>query len=119
MASAQQTAGFRAYIPSQNATRSRELAASDAYEWAAARCNEPFVANWAQSFERLVNEPYRGISVDGSVTPGVHRVASKGEDLGAPTADMVQAARDVLDLASSEQRKLLQRPIDSQTGDGG
>ncbi|KAJ4152111.1 hypothetical protein NW765_017620 [Fusarium oxysporum] len=113
MASAQQTAGFRAYIPSQNATRSRELAASDAYEWAAARCNEPFVANWAQSFERLVNEPYRGISVDGNVTPGVHRVASKGEDLGAPTADMVQAARAVLDLASSEQRKLLQRPIDS------
>lgn len=113
MASAPQTAGFRAYIPSQDEPRSKELASSDAYAWAVARCNESFIANWTQSWEKLVQEPYKGISVDGNVLPGVHRVASKGEDLGAPIAEMIQAAEAVLDLASSEQKKVLQRPIDS------
>lgn len=113
MASRPQTTGFRAYIPSQDEPRSKELASSDAYEWAVARCNESFIANWTQSWENMVKEPYKGISADGNVTPGVHRMASKGEDLGAPTTEMIRAARVVLDLASSEQKKALQRPIRS------
>ncbi|KAJ4176484.1 hypothetical protein NW767_015400 [Fusarium falciforme] len=113
MASSLQTAGFRAYIPSQDEPRSKELASSDAYDWAFARCNESFIANWTQRWEKLVNEPYKGISVDGNVTPGVHRVANNGEDLGAPAAEMIRAAQAVLDLASSDQKKVLQRSIGS------
>ena len=106
-------AGFRDYIPSPDAPRSKELATSDAYQWAAARCNESFIADWLHRGDKLCNEPYKGITVDGRLIPEVYRLASEGEHLGAPSAEMVQAALLVLELASPEEKTALIRSIDS------
>jgi hypothetical protein len=115
----QQKAGFRAYIPSPETPRSKELAAADPYTWAAARCREPFIANWKQTWEALYAAPYKGITTDGNPRPEVHRrklaTMPGGGGGGAPTAEMVRAAQAVLDLLASspEQREAIVRPVDA------
>ncbi|KAF2796762.1 hypothetical protein K505DRAFT_406177 [Melanomma pulvis-pyrius CBS 109.77] len=113
MEESQQRAGFREYIPPRDTQRSRNLAESDTYQWTKLRCAEPFVAGWIKHWEELYNEPYKGITTDGSVISNIHRLAEEGEDLGAPTAEMVKAAQNVLDFTSPEQGRALIRPVDA------
>lgn len=110
----QQTAGFRNYIPPQDTQRSKQLAVSDPYQWTKLRCSEPFVVGWMQTWETSLNEPYKGITVDGHVIPNVHRLADETEDLGAPTPEMAEAAQHVLNVASPEERQKLVKSIDAQ-----
>ncbi|KAK7420791.1 hypothetical protein QQX98_002595 [Neonectria punicea] len=113
MKATQETSAFRAYIPPQDSQRSIELARCDTYEWAKLRCSEPFVVGWMQKWGQLLNEPYKGISVDGCVIPNLYRLANESEDLGAPTSGMVEAARKVLDMATPEQKQALCKHIDA------
>ncbi|KAM5346008.1 hypothetical protein ACJ41O_011869 [Fusarium nematophilum] len=66
-----------------------------------------------QKWEQLLSEPYKGISVDGSIVPNLYRLAEESEDLGAPTSRMVAAACKVLSLATPEQKQALCKPIDA------
>lgn len=113
MEKTQKVSAFREYIPPQDSQRSIELAKSDTYEWAKLRCNEPFMVGWMQKWDKLLNEPYKGISVDGSVISNLYRLGEESEDLGAPTSEMVEAAQSVLDIATPEQREALCKPIDA------
>lgn len=49
-----------------------------------------------------------GITTDGHLIPNVHHLAGTGEDHGAPTKQMVQAATRLISIASPEQRQALQ-----------
>lgn len=113
MEKTQKVSAFREYIPPQDSQRSIELARSDTYEWAKLRCNEPFMVGWMQKWDKLLNEPYKGISVDGSVISNLYRLGEESEDLGAPTSQMVEAAQRVLDIATPEQKEALCKPIDA------
>ncbi|KAH6995534.1 hypothetical protein BKA56DRAFT_472776 [Ilyonectria sp. MPI-CAGE-AT-0026] len=113
MEKTQKVSAFREFIPPQDSQRSIELAKSDTYEWAKLRCNEPFMVGWMQKWDKLLNEPYKGISVDGSVISNIYRLGEESEDLGAPTSEMVEAAQRVLDIATPEQKEALCKPINA------
>lgn len=69
--------------------------------------------HWIESWKALLDAPYAGISVDGYVDTKVHRLANKGEDLGAPVKLMVGAAKKVLSLASPSELAVLKYPLDA------
>ncbi|KAH8698729.1 hypothetical protein BGW36DRAFT_293720 [Talaromyces proteolyticus] len=102
---------FRQYIPPRDTQRSRELANSDAYQWANIRCAEPFMEKWMSTWKELYMEPYRGITTDGKVQPDLFPLAIPGQDRGAPTAAMVDAARRLLSAVSPVQKAILVHPI--------
>jgi hypothetical protein len=104
---------WRDFIPSPDSQRSIELARSNTYEWADLRCAEPFVINWRKTWSQLYQEPYKGITVDGNVIPDVHRLASDGEDEGAPTRGMVQAAEKILGVASAQEKEAMVKEVDA------
>lgn len=104
---------WRDFIPPPDCKRSIELANSNTYEWADHRCAEPFIIGWRESWHRLYDEPYKGITVDGQVIPNVHRLASPEEDQGAPIAEMVRAANKLISLTSREERQALIHQIDA------
>ncbi|WAO96078.1 Hypothetical protein NCS54_01373900 [Fusarium falciforme] len=106
-------AGFRNYIPPKDAPRSKELAASDTYQWAKLRCSEPFMVGWMKAWEELYHQPYKGITVDGHVIPNIYRLADSEEDLGAPVVQMTAAAQHAIEVASAEERKALLEPVDA------
>ncbi len=99
---------WRDFIPPRDCARSLELARSDTYQWAEHRCAEPWISNWRKTWQRLHGEPYKGITTDGHLIPNVHHLAGTGEDHGAPTKQMVQAATRLISIASPEQRQALQ-----------
>ncbi|KEF54723.1 uncharacterized protein A1O9_09165 [Exophiala aquamarina CBS 119918] len=99
---------WRDFIPPADCARRLELAQSDTYQWAEHRCAEPFVANWRKTWQRLHQEPYKGITNDGHLMPNVHHLARTSDDHGAPTTQMVQAALKLISVANPEQRRNLQ-----------
>jgi hypothetical protein len=104
---------FLDYIPPRDAPRSRQLTASNTYQWAAYRCAEPFVLRWIESWKALLAAPYRGISAGGRVDTKVHRLATQGQDLGAPVHLIVGAAKKVLSLASPSKLAAVKYPLDA------
>ncbi len=63
------------------------------------------LANW----EKMLNEPFRGITTDGHVIPDLF--APRPE--GAPTLAMIEAANALLAVMSPEQKKTSCFPVDS------
>ena len=104
---------WRDYIPSPDAARSQELASSDAYQWAAARCADPFMIGWKETWDKLDREPYKGVTVDGHVMPELYHLAENDRDDGEEIGKMVKAAKFLLDIASPEQRHSLSKEVDS------
>ncbi|WZH46690.1 uncharacterized protein QYS62_007780 [Fusarium acuminatum] len=105
-------AGFRDYIPPADVPRSIQLANSDTYQWAGHRCSEPFMIGWMKAWKELYDQPYKGITTDGHVTPNLFRLADKNEDFGAPV-HAVKAAQEAIDVASVEEKEKLLRPVDA------
>ena len=109
----QEISMFRRFIPSQHTERSKQLASCDAYEWAKIRRSEPFMVGWMQTWRELLDQPYRGITEDGKVRPGLYLLASEGTDHGAPTAAMVKAAEALFEILQPAQREALSYPINA------
>ncbi|KAF9890065.1 hypothetical protein FE257_006745 [Aspergillus nanangensis] len=115
------TTSFRDYIPSPDDPRSIELANCDIYQRCANRCAEPFVADWQKKWTSLSSEPFKGITVDGNVVPGLFPLADKDNDNsdqvcgdGAPVEAMVAAARRLLALPlPTGVREALSKPLDA------
>lgn len=69
---------------------------------------EQALGNWLKCFES--GAPFRGVTSDGEVRPGLYGPASEG----APVAAMVDAARTLLDGLDDDQRRLLCHPLNSR-----
>jgi hypothetical protein len=108
----EQADGFRKYIPPRDDQRSKELATSDAYRWTKLCCAEPFMVGWMTTWEKLYNEPYKGITVDGQVRTDLYYLADEGQDMGAPAAGMVKAAMELLEMVPIPQRQALNHNVD-------
>lgn len=104
---------FRDYIPPSDNPRSVQLANSNAYQWAAHRCTDPFMIGWMQEWKVLYDEPYQGISSNGEVNQEVHQLADKRTDLGAPVMEMCIAAKHLLSKLSKSDRERMSYPIDA------
>ena len=91
----------------------QQLAESDAKQWAELRGKDDFVHGWKESWGKLYDAPFKGVTTNGELVPGLYHLAEKHEDHGAPTRAMVAAAEDLLSQASPAQRKALSYPIDA------
>ena len=104
---------FRQYIPPKDTPRSKELAASNAYQWAENRCKEPFIKDWSDSWLKRWKEPFKGITTDGNIRSGLFNLAPEGRNEGAPIDRMVQAADALIQAVSESQRDSLLYPIEA------
>jgi hypothetical protein len=104
---------WRDFIPSPDTARSQELAVSDTYQWAQARCAEAFVSDWKAGWDELLCKPYQGITTDGQVIGDLYRLAGSNDDFGAPVTAMMTAAEAALAAASTEERSAMTRSVDA------
>ncbi|KAG9243370.1 hypothetical protein BJ878DRAFT_120497 [Calycina marina] len=106
-------AAYRDYLPGPNYPRLEHLSTSNAHQWGEKRAAEHFVAEWMKSWKELHDKPYQGITTDGNVLANVYHLAHDGEDHGAPTAVMVNAAHRILEIASVEEWRALSYPLEA------
>lgn len=65
-------AGFRRYLPDLESPRFRTGREQDAYSYADAfksKQHPPWLYDLTQAWERLLEEPYKGVTTDGSDIP--------------------------------------------------
>jgi Protein of unknown function (DUF3500) len=91
---------YRPFLPSPAQSK---IAGPTARAHAEARRQSPrgkeFFASWA----KLLAEPFKGITTDGQVTPGLFKLAPEG----APVAAMIDAVKTLLGRLSATQRAMI------------
>ncbi|HTW70449.1 MAG TPA: DUF3500 domain-containing protein, partial [Acetobacteraceae bacterium] len=101
---------FRDLIPPPDHPRIAGISERDAYSHVAhAVATRPRVQTLLAERRARINEPFRGITTDGDVVPDLYALA----DEDAPTAAMVAAARNVLNIAAAEEHAKLRFAIDA------
>lgn len=103
---------FRQHLPDLNTPRFQRVAECDAYNHAAELLEHqrpPWLHGLVQHFFKLLQEPYRGVTNDGKVRPGLFTL----RDEGVPIAEIVAAAEAVLAQLTPEQRTKTLLHIDS------
>jgi hypothetical protein len=78
-----------------------KIAGPTARAHAEARTASPRAKELFGKWERMFNEPFRGITTDGTAIPGLFAPQSEG----APTLAMIEAVNALLKMMSPEQRK--------------
>ncbi|PHH89953.1 hypothetical protein CDD83_4869 [Cordyceps sp. RAO-2017] len=103
---------FRDHLPDLGASRFVAMQKQDAHEYAAAFLrtrNPPELYALYQHWRKLLAEPFKGITNDGSVRHGLFEI----EDEGAPIDGIVAAARAAVDKMDPSQRKRSFYHVDS------
>ena len=95
---------YRPFIPTQT-----KIAGPTARAHAEARLKSPRAQELFGNWDKLFAEPFKGITTDGTVVPGLYALAPNG----APTQAMVEAANALLMRLSPDQRAASVFPVDS------
>ncbi|KEF51221.1 uncharacterized protein A1O9_12724 [Exophiala aquamarina CBS 119918] len=101
---------FRDYLPGPDHPRQKLLLNKpdcDAHEWGEIFKTDDFVGNWIKSWALLLDQPFKGITIDNNLVPRLYPLASENQDHGAPTPNMVEAAEGVLQSATEAERQAL------------
>jgi hypothetical protein len=109
----QASEAFRAHIPDLSSPRFTTAAKQNPYEYVKAFKDTqfpPWLYNLTQVWEKLYAEPYKGVTIDGTVREGLFKEQDEGLDIGK----IVNSAEDLLKQLSDEQRKKLQYSINAQ-----
>lgn len=107
---------FRQFLPVDSYARfsKRFLAGANTYEWLEDRlAADPFVGNWTGQWRERLAQPYKGITVDGTVRQGLYELDGTTDKPTKTTQAMVEAAGKLLSLVSTEQRQALLHDIDA------
>ncbi len=102
-------ASFRAYLPAPDDPRAAVLREEDAYSHAEHCLAIPWLNDVFKVWRQLYDQPFYGITNDGRKIPGLYSLAC--ED--APLARMTEAAQELLNQVSAEQRTALCHPMDA------
>ncbi|RYO86822.1 hypothetical protein DL764_008953 [Monosporascus ibericus] len=103
---------FRQYLPDLSSPRFTTLAQCDAYSHARELTEHhrpPWLYGLYTHWQKLLQEPFKGITNDGNVRPGLFKI----RDEGVPIESIVAAADAVLAQLSAEQRRRSLLHIDS------
>jgi hypothetical protein len=97
------SAGFRAHLPDLSSPRFTSAAKQSVYEYA--KCMQdnrapPWLYDLTKIWEKLLEEPYRGVTSDGKVKDGLY--AARDEGFGI--ARVVEKAESFLSGLSEELR---------------
>jgi hypothetical protein len=104
---------FRAHVPDLSTPRFTTAAKQDVYEYAKFfRDNHapPWLFELTQAWTKLYEEPFKGVTSDGTVKEGLF----KPQDEGVNTENVVGAAEDLLAKLDDKQRKKVQYPINAR-----
>jgi hypothetical protein len=102
---------FRPYIPTLEYPRVKAMQGRNAHEHGAAGLANPMPRDLLFiPWEKLYNEPFVGITIDGKRQPGLYALGPNG----APAAAMRQAATALLDGLPAELRAAVLLPIDAR-----
>lgn len=97
---------YRPFLPSPSQSK---IAGPTARAHAEARRQSPRAREFFGSWEKLMAAPFKGITTDGSIVPGLFSLAPNG----APTEAMIDATNALLALLTSEQRAAMNFAVNS------
>ncbi|PGH07782.1 hypothetical protein AJ79_06170 [Helicocarpus griseus UAMH5409] len=107
------SAKFRQHLPDLNTPRFQNAKDQDAYSYAATfqeTKNPPWLYNLTKAWEQLYEEPYKGLTTDGNIIPGLFHQ----QDEGIPIDLIVNATNKVTNMLSPEQLKQLTYPLNAK-----
>jgi hypothetical protein len=100
-------ASFRPFIPAPGQSR---IAGNTPRSHAEARLKSPRAGDLFGTWAKLAEAPFKGITTDGTVRPGLFSLAPAD----APTPAMVHAVEALLQQLSAAQRAAMTFPVDSR-----
>jgi hypothetical protein len=109
----QASAGFRAHLPDLSSPRFTTAAKQNVYEYAKSMQDNrapPWLYDLTKVWEKLLSEPYKGVTNDGSVRQGLF----EARDEGAPVEGAVKKAEELLGSLDDEQKKKILYPINAR-----
>jgi hypothetical protein len=106
-------AEYRNYLYPPDAPRLASIRGLDAYEYREAAKEDPFTGGLIRGWKPLQLADFHGVTEDGTLHPEVHawEPARPGEE--APVADMVAAARELVEALDEKDRAELLHPVDA------
>ena len=99
-----ETSDSRSHLPDLNSERFRIAKTQSPYEYSNAfqtKHHPPWLYNLTQAWEKLLAEPYHGLTTDGKVRPGLFQKQNER----VPTQKIVIATQTLLDQLTLEQRQ--------------
>ena len=112
-------APYRQFLPDESYPRfsKKFIARANTYEWLQDRLDaDPLVGSWTAQWRERLDQPYKGITEEGTVRPGLYLLASPTEEPNPPAAlcTMAEAATSFLALLSPEESKKTQHDIEAK-----
>ncbi|KAI2488558.1 DUF3500 domain containing protein [Pyrenophora tritici-repentis] len=107
------SAGFRSHLPDLSSLRFTTAAQQNVYEYVKSMQDNrapPWLYDLTKVWEKLLEEPYKGITNDGNVREGLF--AARDED--ANVGDAVERAEKLLDSLDAEQKKNISYPVNAR-----
>lgn len=109
----QASAGFRAHLPDLSSPRFTSAAKQSVYEYS--KCMQdrrapPWLYDLTKVWETLLEEPYKGVTNDGSVIAGLYETRDEGFEIDFA----VKKAEEFLSSLSEEQRTKVSYKINAK-----
>ncbi|RDW88383.1 hypothetical protein BP6252_00415 [Coleophoma cylindrospora] len=107
------SAGFRTHLPDLTSPRFTTAKTQDATSYAKFFNDNkapPWLHALTQAWGKLFNEPYKGVTSDGTVIPGLYKI----QDEGVPIEEIKAAVEKVLSKLNQTQKDKLQYPINAK-----
>ncbi|KAJ5624012.1 hypothetical protein N7510_000321 [Penicillium lagena] len=112
MAADKPTGEYRQYLPDLNIPRFQAMCQQDAHEYAhefKTKHNPPWLHALYMHWLDLYQEPFKGVTTDGHVRPGLFTL----QDEGVPIQEIVTATEAAIALLDDKQKEVLSYHIDS------
>jgi hypothetical protein len=109
----QASAGFRAHLPDLDSPRFTSAAKQDIYEYT--KCMQdnrapPWLHDLTKVWEKLLEEPYHGVTNDGAVKDGLYEARNEDFDI----AGVVNQAEKLLEALDEDQTRKLSYKINAR-----
>jgi hypothetical protein len=109
----QASAGFRAHLPDLSSLRFTTAAKQNIYEYA--KCMQdnrapPWLYDLTKIWEKLYEEPYKGVTNDGNVRQGLF----EARDEGTSSEGAVRQAEELLSGLDDEQKEKISYPVNAK-----
>lgn len=107
------SAGFRSHLPDLTSPRFTTAAKQDIYEYVKSMQDNrapPWLHDLTKVWEQLLEEPYKGVTNDGSVKSGLYETRDEGFSIDG----VVQKAEQLLGKLSDEQNNKLSYKVNAR-----
>lgn len=107
------SSAFREHLPDLSIPRFTTAAKQDLYEYAQFFKDNhapPWLFELTQAWEKLYDEPFKGVTSDGTVRDGLFEARDEGIDIET----VVAKAKETLALLNDEQKAKLEYPVDAR-----